>query len=416
MSRGPRSPAARRDWGADDSDCPILHVDMDAFFAEVELIERPNLRGRAVIVGSDTRGVVLSATYEARACGVHAAMPMGQARALCPTAVVIPPDPARYRVVSRAVMEILGSVTPVVEQVSIDEAFLDVSGARRRLGAPVAIGAELRRRIRRELDIPASVGVASTKHVAKLASGHAKPDGLLLIPRAATVEFLHSLPVGALWGVGERTGERLAGRGVTTVGDLARTSPDQVERLVGRAGGRRLLDLAWGRDPRAVEPVRQEKSIGTEVTFPEDLADREALVAVLLGQADRVAVRLRSAGLLCRTVSIKVRNADFTTLSRSLTLDTPTDVARDLHAAGRRLFAGVAVPPGGLRLLGLRAEGLTEASGAALQDSFDDLDAPSWRRAECAMDEVRARYGAAAVTAGSLVRAPATASAIGDLS
>lgn len=389
---------------------------MDAFFAEVELLDRPALRGRPVIVAGETRGVVLSATYEARASGVHAAMPVREARALCPAAVVIPPDHARYRAVSRAVMEILGSVTPVIEQVSIDEAFLDVSGARRRLGSSVVIGAELRRRIRRELGVPASVGVASTKHVAKLASGHAKPDGLLLVPRAATVDFLHSLPVGALWGIGERTGERLTGRGIVTVGDLAGTPPEQVERIVPGANGRRLLDLAWGRDPRAVEPTRREKSIGTEVTFQQDLTDREALLAVLLEQADRVAARLRSAGLLGCTVSIKVRGSDFTTLTRSHTLDTPTDLARGLYAAGRRLFAGVEVPPGGLRLLGLRAEGLVDTSGTAVQDSFDDLRGPDWRRAESAMDEVRARYGAAAVTAGSLVRAPATASAIGDLS
>jgi DNA polymerase-4 len=389
---------------------------MDAFFAEVELLDRPALRGRPVIVAGEGRGVVLSATYEARASGVHAAMPVRRARALCPTAVVIPPDHARYRAVSSAVMAILGSVTPVLEPVSIDEAFLDVSGARRRLGSPVAIGAELRRRIREELGVPASVGVASTKHVAKLASSHAKPDGLLLIPQAATVEFLHSLPVGALWGVGERTGERLASHGIRTVGDLARTPSRQVERLVGGAGGRRLVDLAWGRDPRAVEPVRREKSIGIESTFPRDVAERESLLAVLLEQADRVAGRLRAASLLCRTVSIKVRMPDFTTLTRSHRLDTPTDLARDLHAAGRRLFAGVEVPAGGLRLLGLRAEGLCEASGAALQGSFDDLSEPTWRRAESAMDEVRARYGSAAVTAGSLVRPRATASAIGDLS
>lgn len=416
MSRGPRSASGRRDWGADDSDCPILHVDMDAFFAEVELLDRPALRGRPVIVAGEGRGVVLSATYQARAHGVHAAMPVREARALCPTAVLIPPDPSRYRAVSRAVMEVLGSFTPVMERVSIDEAFLDVSGARRRLGSPVVIAAEVRRRIREELGVPASVGVASTKHVAKLASGHAKPDGLLLIPHTATIDFLHSLPVGALWGVGERTGERLAAWGIQTVGDLARTPSSQVERLAGGAGGRRLLDLAWGRDPRAVEPVQREKSMGTEVTFAQDLTDRDALLAVLLEQADRVAVRLRASGLLCRTVSIKVRMADFATLTRSHTLDTPTDLARDLHAAGRRLFAGVAVPADGVRLLGLRAEGLCDTSGASFQDSFDDLGQPNWRRAESAMDEVRARYGAAAVTAGSLVRAPASASAIGDIS
>ncbi|WP_342741448.1 DNA polymerase IV [Ruania alba] len=200
MSRAPRSASARRDWGADDSESPILHVDMDAFFASVELIDRPELRGKPVIVGGRQRGVVLAATYEARASGVHSAMPMTRARVLCPQAIVIPPDHTRYREVSRAVMRILGDITPVIEPLGIDEAFLDVSGARRRLGPPSMIGQRLRERIAAELRVPASVGIASTKFVAKLASSHAKPDGLLLIPSGATLAFLHSLPVGALWG------------------------------------------------------------------------------------------------------------------------------------------------------------------------------------------------------------------------
>jgi DNA polymerase-4 len=416
VSRSPRASAGRRDWGDDDSGAPILHVDMDAFFAEVELLHRPALRGRPVIVGGATRGVVLSASYEARAHGVHSAMPMREAQALCPTAVVVPPDHHRYRSVSRAVMAILGSVTPVVEPVSIDEAFLDVSGARRRLGGPVDIGAQIRRRIRDELGVPASVGVAPTKLVAKLASAHAKPDGLLLVPRPSTLAFLHSLPIGALWGVGERTGERLAGRGIGTIGDLARAPLRELQAVLGETAGRRLLDLAWGRDPRAVEPMRQEKSIGTEGTFERDVTDRDELTGVLLQQTDRVAARLRVAGLLARTVSIKVRMSDFSTLTRSQVLNTPTDLARDLYAAARRLFGGVVLAPAGVRLLGVRVEGLVPATGAAVQDTFDDLDAPDWRGAECAMDLVRARYGSAAVTAGSLVGPPATAATIGDLS
>src|SRR5690625_1054980 len=209
MSRGERYAGARRDWGADDSGCTILHVDMDAFFAAVELLDRPDLVGRPVIVGADRRGVVLSATYEARSYGVHSAMPMARARALCPSAVVLPPHHDTYARVSRQVMAILAEVTPVMEKVSIDEAFLDVAGAVRRLGPPARIAAAIRSRVHAELGVPASVGVAATKFVAKLASSHAKPDGLLLVPRAATVPFLHSLPVGALWGVGDKTRERL---------------------------------------------------------------------------------------------------------------------------------------------------------------------------------------------------------------
>ena len=205
MSRAPRNENVRRDWGGDDTATPIMHVDMDAFFAAVELVDRPELRGLPVIVGGAHRGVVLSATYEARAAGVQSAMPMSRARALCPQAIVIPPDHRRYCDVSKSVMRILGDITPVIEPLSIDEAFLDVSGARRRIGSPARIGELIRARIADELDVAASVGIASTKFVAKLASSHAKPDGMLLIPHEATVPFLHSLPVGALWGVGERT-------------------------------------------------------------------------------------------------------------------------------------------------------------------------------------------------------------------
>src|SRR5690606_26355262 len=210
MSRHAPPPGLRRDWGDDDEGCPILHVDMDAFFASVELARRPELRGRPVIVGGEGRSVVLAATYEARAFGVHSAMPMTQARRLCPAAVVVPPDHERYREASARVMAVLRDVTPLVEQVSVDEAFLDVSGARRRLGSPTAIAERIRARVHAEQGLTCSVGVAATKFVAKLASGMAKPDGMLLLPRAATVPFLHALPVSALWGVGERTQAALA--------------------------------------------------------------------------------------------------------------------------------------------------------------------------------------------------------------
>lgn len=416
MSRAPRSADARRDWGADDSETPILHVDMDAFFAEVELLERPELRGRPVIVGGDRRAVVLSATYEARASGVHAAMPMARARALCPAAVVVPPDHRRYREVSSVVMAVLGEVTPVIEPLGIDEAFLDVSGARRRLGSPVAIGRRIRERVRAEARVPASVGVAATTFVAKLASSHAKPDGLLLIPRAATVPFLHTLPVGALWGVGERTAERLQGRGITTVEELAHAPVATLERLLGRASGRRLHDLAWGRDPRAVEPHTQERSVGAERTFVEDVTDREVLLAALLDQSDRVAVRLRTAGVLARTVVLKVRRSDFSTVTRSLTLEAPTDTAHDVYVAARRLLAGVPVPDGGVRLVGVRAEGLVDLAGAVVQASLDEPVGPGHREAERAVDLVRARYGRASVRAASLVARAATARAASDLS
>jgi DNA polymerase-4 len=389
---------------------------MDAFFAEVELLDRPELRGRPVVVGGERRGVVLSATYEARAGGVHAAMSMRQARALCPSAVVVAPDHRRYREVSAAVMAILAEVTPVLERVSIDEAFLDVSGARRRLGSPARIGDALRARIRAETGVPASVGVAATKFVAKLASTHAKPDGLLLVPRTASVAFLHSLPIGALWGVGERTAERLAGRGVRTVEELAHVPVDVVERLLGRAAGRRLHDLAWGRDPRAVEPVRHERSVGSERTFGADVTEAGELLAALLEQSDGVAVRLRATGVLARTVTLKLRRADYSTLTRSLTLEAPTDTAHDVYTAARRLLAGIPVPDAGVRLVGVRAERLVDAAGVPVQAALDERHGPGRREAERAVDRVRARYGLAAVGPASLVPRAATERAIGDLS
>lgn len=415
MSRAPRNENIRRDWGDDDSATPILHVDMDAFFAAVELIDRPELRGLPVIVGGAERGVVLSATYEARAAGVRSAMSTMRARALCPHAIVIPPDHHKYREVSTAVMRILGDVTPVVEPLSIDEAFLDVSGARRRIGSPTEIGELIRSRVASELRVVASVGIASTKFVAKLASSHAKPDGLLLVPHDATVPFLHSLPVGALWGVGERTEEVLARAGIRTVAELAHTPPQMLDRVLGSHGSSRLRDLAWGRDPRAVQPVRHEKSIGHEQTFGSDLTDIGEMAAALLDFSHRCAARLRAGELVTSCVSIKVRLADFTTLTRSHTLDAATDVAHDIYQAARQLLAGVTLPAAGVRLLGVRCEALSDASSTFVQVALDD-PGPDRRVAERVMDEVHARFGRSAVTAGSLVRQPTTEPGYGDLS
>ncbi|NCT92074.1 DNA polymerase IV [Cellulomonas sp. APG4] len=421
MSRSPAAPGVRRSWGDDDDATPILHVDMDAFFASVELRRRPELRGRPVIVGGSDRAVVLAATYEARAFGVHAAMPMAQARRLCPRAVVVPPDQHAYRAASVQVMAVLGEVTALVEKVSVDEAFLDVSGARRRLGSPTRIAEHIRGRVREELGLPCSVGVAATKFVAKLASGFAKPDGMLLVPRASTVEFLHQLPVGALWGVGERTRESLERWGLTTVSDLAHADVQTVQRAVGKVAGAHLHDLAWGRDPRPVTPVRAEKSVGAEMTFERDVSELDVVRAHLLGLADRCAGELRARGLEARTVSLKVRTADFRTLTRARTLGLPTDVARELHLASCELLAGVELEGQALRLVGVRAEGLTEATQRplTLDEAVDDAAAPR-RRAERAMDEVRQRFGRQSVGPGALVarttRPPTTATGDGDLS
>ena len=300
----------------DDTGCTVLHVDMDAFYASASLISRPELRGKPVIIGGASgRSVVLSATYEARAFGVTSAMPMARARRLCPQAVIIEPDHRRYAAISDAIMATFASITDSVEPLSLDEAFLDVAGAVRRLGRPTQIGEQLRDTIADEQGITCSVGIAPTKFVAKLASSLAKPDGLIVVPRDEVVAFLHQLPVGAIWGVGDRTEEHLHRLGLRTVADLAHTPVETLQRALGDSAGRGLHDLAWGRDPRAVVPERREKSIGADETFAHDIDDPVRIHRELLRLADRTAARARSAGMTGRTVSIKVRFADFTTIT-----------------------------------------------------------------------------------------------------
>jgi DNA polymerase-4 len=387
----------------DDRDCPVLHVDMDAFYASVELIDRPELRGRPVIVGGGGgRSVVLSATYEARRDGVHSAMPMGRARRLCSQAVVIEPDHDRYAEVSAGVMEIFRSITPLVEPLSLDEAFLDVSGARRRLGSPTRIAELIRDRVADEQRITASVGVAASKFVAKLASTRAKPDGLLVVPRHETVTFLHALPLGALWGVGEKTEDALRRLGLVTVADLAHTPVETLRRALGDVAGSQLHALAWGRDDRVVVPERIEKSIGAEETFRTDVDDPEVIARELLRLSERVAARLRSAGMLGRTVSIKIRFADFTTLTRARTLPEHTDLSRTVHATALDLYARLGLDRARLRLVGVRVESLIESSAGHHQLALGERPT-GWREAERAVDRASARFGAGAVRPASLV-------------
>jgi DNA polymerase-4 len=392
----------------DDAGCTVLHVDMDAFYASVELVDRPQLRGLPVIVGGGSRGVVLSATYEARRFGVHSAMPMGRARRLCPQGIVVEPDHGRYAEVSRGVMEIFRSITPAVEPLSLDEAFLDVSGAVRRLGSPARIGRIVRDRVADEQQITCSVGVAATKFVAKLASGRAKPDGLLVVPRDETVPFLHRLPVGALWGVGERTEESLHRLGLRTVADIAHTPVDTLRRALGDAAGTQLHELAWGRDPRRVVPEQVEKSVGAEETFARDVDDPEVVLREVLRLSERVAARLRAQGMAGRTVVLKVRFADFTTITRSRTLGEPTDVARTVYATARDLFHGLGLDRARLRLVGVRVEGLRDAATSPRQLTLDER-AQGWREAERAVDRASARFGAGAVRPAALVPEPAEA-------
>ena len=404
MSRGKVTPVGPPTGPAgDDAGCHVLHVDMDAFYASVELLARPELRGSPVIVGGGgSRGVVLSATYEARAFGVASAMPMVRARRLCPTAVVIAPSPHSYAQASAGVMEIFRSVTPLVEPLSLDEAFLDVRGAARRLGTPRMIGEWIRATVEDEQGITCSVGVASTKFVAKLASAHCKPDGLLVVPADAVVTFLHPLPVAALWGVGDKTEDILRKLGLHTVGDLAQTPVSTLKRALGPAVGAHLSVLAWGRDERVVTPTEPEKSIGAEETFPVDVDDPRVVRRELLRLSERTAARLRAAGQVGRTVSIKVRFADFTTISRSKTLPEATDVGRTVYETAIGLYEALGLERARLRLVGVRVEQIVPATGQAHQLLLGERDS-GWREADQAVDKAARRFGAGAVRPAALV-------------
>ena len=384
--------------------CTVLHVDMDAFFASVEVRRHPELAGTPVIVGgAGNRGVVTSATYEARRYGVHAAMPTARALRLCPTATVLPGDLALYAEVSRSVMALFRSITPMVEPLSLDEAFLDVSGAGRRLGDAAQIGEYLRARVYDEQGITCSVGVAGTKFVAKLASTRSKPDGLLVVRPPEVMDFLHPLPVGALWGVGPKTEETLLRLGLRTVGELAHVPKRTLQRALGPAAGAHLHELAWGRDPRRVVPEEPEKSIGHEETFGTDIDDPAVIHRELLLLAERTAGRLRSGAWLARTVSIKVRFADFATITRSRTLDVPTDVGQELYDTARALFDALGLDRARIRLVGVRAERLVDADSAPQQL---ELGAREYGRrdAELAADRAARRFGAGAVRPATLLQ------------
>jgi DNA polymerase-4 len=387
----------------DDTGCPVLHVDMDAFYASVELRARPDLRGKPVIVGGGgSRGVVLSATYEARRFGVHSAMPMTRARRLCPHAVVLPPHHDTYVDVSGGVMEIFRSITPLVEPLALDEAFLDVGGARRRLGRAAAIGELIRARVADEQGITCSVGVASTKFVAKLASTRCKPDGLLVVPRDEVVPFLHPLPVSALWGVGERTEEALSRLGLRTVGDVANTPLATLQRALGPASGAHLSALAWGRDDREVVPHEPDRSIGAEETFARDVDDPDVVRRELLRLAERTAIRLRAAATQGRTVTIKVRFADFTTITRARTLRETTDVAREIYLTACSLYDALGLERARIRLVGVRVEGLIDSQQQPRQLLLGERDRGR-RDAERAADRAVRRFGRGVVRPGSLV-------------
>ena len=395
----------------------ILHVDMNAFYASVEVIEDPSLAGKPLIVGgSGDRGVVASCSYEARAYGIHSAMPSAQARRLCPRAVFVHGDHARYGEYSRRIHDVFSSFTPLVEGVALDEAYLDVTGARLLFGPGPRIADAVRRRVRDDVGLDSAVGVATTKLVAKLASKAAKPraslrgldpgPGVVVVEPGTELAFLHPLAVSALPGVGPGTHSRLARFGVLTVGDLAGIPLDTLTASLGPSLGRHLHDLARARDDRRVEPERAAKSVGHEETYARDLVEAAELRREVVRLADAVSARLRASGLTGRTVTVKVRFHDHATITRSHTGTDPLDTGPELVKAASSLLAQVD-SSNGVRLLGVSVSGL--AAGGARQLSLDwageggATAGPGWAQASRAVDEVRSRFGEAAVGPAALL-------------
>ncbi len=386
---------------ADDAGLGVLHADLDAFYASVEVLKDPGLKGRPLLVGgTGGRGVVCSASYEARAYGCRNAMPMSQARRLCPDAVAVPPDFASYRRWSRQVMARFQSLTPLVEPLALDEAFLDVRGARRLFGGAVEIARLLRARVREETGLTLTVGVAGNKFLAKLAATRGKPDGLFVVPPSRALEFLHPLPAEALWGVGPATIATLARYGLRTVGEVARTPRDTLERVLGAAVGAQLAELAWGRDERPVVPFEAAKSVGSEETFATDVDDPVQLAREVLRCAVRVGQRLREAGLAGRTVTLKLRFADFRTITRSRTLPGSSDNDTDIYAVARELLDRLRLGRVPVRLVGVSVSNLS-GEGAPVQLRLGGEGA-AWAAAVRAADAVRARFGDGAVDRASL--------------
>jgi DNA polymerase IV len=413
MGRSADLPRTAGLFDGDDTSCTMLHVDMDAFFASVEIKKRPELRGRPVVVGGGQRGVVAAASYEARRYGVRSAMSMSQALRRCPGAVVLPPDRAAYAAASAEVMAILRDVTPLVEPLSLDEAFLDVSGALRLHGRPGLIAADIRATISDRLGLTCSVGVATTKFVAKLASARCKPDGMLVVPAVRVLEFLHPLPVTALWGVGERTADQLHRLGIRSVGDLAGTPLDALRRAVGAAAAEHLSALAHGIDPRPVDPHEVEKSISADRTLDEDLTTEQDVRRELLRLAEEVGSRVRSRGFAARTVGIKIRFADFRTVTRARTLSSWTDSTAAIYDTAVELYRSLDLDRPRVRLVGVKCESLRPTGSVAeqltLELSTDRQDAPARTGAEQVADAARARFGTSAVRLGTLLAAPAQA-------
>ena len=387
------------------SSASILHVDMDAFFASVAERDNPELKGKAVVIGMGVRGVVSAANYEARKFGIHAAMPVGRARRLAPHAIFLPVDMPRYQEVSSHVMNIFESFTPWVEPISLDEAFLDVSGVERLLGSPREIATLIRAKVEAQEGITCSVGIAPSKFIAKLASQHCKPNGMLEITADRILTFLHPLPIQAMWGVGEKTAETLERLGLRTIEDIANLPRATLIRALGQASGASLYELAWGRDYRDVKPHDAEKSISAAETFARDLDNPAEILTEFLRLTERASARLRDKDLFTKTISIKVRFADFSTINRSKTLALPINGTHEIYEVVKALYEALRIDRARLRLVGVSLENLT--SGAPEQLVLGARES-GWRQADGAIDRARARFGAGSVRPARLIRPTST--------
>ncbi len=383
------------------STATILHVDMDAFYASVAERDDPTLKGKAVVVGAGVRGVVLSANYLARTFGIHAAMPVGRAQRLAPNAIFITPDHGRYSEVSEHIMEIFHSYTPHVEPLSLDEAFLDVTGSRRLLGTGRQIATAIRAKVEAQEGITCSVGIAPSKFIAKLASSRCKPNGMLEIPADRILNFLHPLPVSAIWGVGPKTTEALERLGLRTVSEVANTPRATLIRALGEASGSSLYELAWGRDYRDVISDEPDKSISAAETFARDIDDQETILQEYLRLCEKATHRLRERKLFAKTISIKVRYADFTTINRSKTLPLAIDSTHEVYEVVKKLFLGLHLDRARLRLVGV---GLENLESQAPEQLILGSRERGWREAEGAIDRAQARFGVGSVRPARLLR------------
>lgn len=380
----------------------ILHVDMDAFFASVSELDYPQYRGKPLVVGAGSRGVVLSANYAARKFGIRAAMPVARAQRMAPTAIFIPPDHERYSDVSRRVMEIFFEYTPYVEPLSLDEAFLDVTGSRRLFGNGRDIAQAIRKRVSDQEKITCSVGISTTKFIAKLASGRCKPDGVLEIAHDRILTFLHPLPVNEIWGVGPKTNEELQRLGLRTVADIAHTPIETLKRALGESAGVALYEFAWARDYREVVPDAPEKSISAAETFSYDLEDREEIFRELLRLTERATHRLRKRELRSKTIGLKVRFSDFTTITRSKTVALPINGTHEIYEIAKDLFLALKIDGARIRLLGVSLENLSDETGAVEQLELGEREV-GWREAQAAIDRAITRFGRGSVLPARLV-------------